>query len=187
MKLFDEMPYLENETLVLHEMSLNDAKALKEFASDPAVYWYLPTFLYEQKYEDTEEVIRRMRKECFETKESILLGVYLKKDPDRLIGIGEIYAYDEKKNKASIGCRLAKAFWHKGIAFQVVTLLKEYLDQTIGIRTITGHIMSCNIGSAKVTEKAGFLKQYEGLWEDWGREGPVLVDKYVYKNLDHPK
>jgi len=38
MKLFDEMPYLENETLVLHEMSLSDAKALKEFASDPAVY-----------------------------------------------------------------------------------------------------------------------------------------------------
>ena len=184
MKLFDEMPYLENETIVLHEIRMEDAKALKELASDPAVYWYLPTFLYEQKYEDTEEVIRRMKEECFDTKDSILLGVYLKDDPDRLIGIGEIYAYDEAKNKASIGCRLARAYWHKGIALQAAMLLKEYLIQTIGIRTITGHIMCCNTGSAKVAEKAGFSKRFERLWEDWGREGPVLVDKYVYKKSE---
>lgn len=184
MKLFEEMPYLENDEIILREMQIENAPELKALASDPAVYTYLPTFLYEQKYEDAEEVIRRMRKECFETKQSILLGVFRKADPDHLIGIGEIYAYDEAKNKASIGCRLAQEAWHKGIAVQVVTLLKNYLIEEIGIRTITAHIMTHNIASARITERGGLKKRFPDLWEDWGREGPVLTDKYVWKRTD---
>lgn len=187
MKLFDEMPYLENDTLLMREMKAEDAKDLAALAHDPAVYIYLPTFLYEQKYADAEEVIRRMHEECFLTKDSILLGIFLKSDPEKMIGIGELYAYDEAKNKASIGCRLAKEYWHKGIAVQCVKLLKDYLIQKINIRTITAHIMTHNTASEKITEKAGFQKQFSNLWEDWGREGPVLVDKYVYKNPDAPK
>lgn len=187
MKLFEEMPYLENELLVLREMAEADAAQLAKIADDPKVYIYLPTFLYEQKYPDKREAIARMRKECFETKESILLGVYLKSDPDTMIGIAEIYAYDEGKNKASIGCRLNREYWHKGIAIQVISLLMDYLDNVIKIRTITGHVMVHNIASAKSAEKAGLVKQYSDLWEDWGKEGPVLINKYVYKNPDHPK
>ena len=181
MKLFDEMPYLENETVFLREMRPLDAKALEAIAADPAVYTYLPTFLYEQKYADAEEVIRRMHEECFLTKESILLGVFRKSDPSSMIGIGEIYAYDEAKNKASLGCRLAKEAWHQGIALEVLKLLIDYLTKDIQIRTITGHVMVHNIASGKVAEKAGLEKKFEGIWEDWGREGPVLVDKYVWK------
>ena len=107
---------------------------------------------------------------------------FLKDNPSIMIGIGELYAYDEKKNKASIGCRLAKDYWYKGLALQAVLLLKNYLEQVIHIRTITAHIMTHNLASEKVTEKAGFEKKFPGLWEDWGREGPVLVDKYVWKN-----
>lgn len=182
MKLFEEMPYLENERIILRAMQSPDAKDLQALANDPAVYVYLPTFLYEQKYADAGEAIRRMHEECFLAKESILLGVFLKEEPSKLIGIGEIYAYDEAKNKASLGCRLAKAYWHKGIALDVVSLLIDYLTDVIKIRTITGHVMTHNIASGKVAEKAGLKKTFEGIWEDWGREGPVLVDKYVLKN-----
>lgn len=187
MKLFDEMPCLENETIILKEMTLKDADALGRIAKDPAVYAYLPTFLFEQKYPDPEEVIRRMRKECFDTKDTILLGIFRKEDPEEMIGIGEIYAYDEKKNKASIGCRLAKAYWYQGYAVSCVNLLKDYLDQEIGIRTITLHVMVHNHASGKASEKAGFLKTFPDIWEDWGREGPVLTDKYIYRNPSHPK
>ena len=46
--------------------------------------------------------------------------------------------------------------------------------------------MRHNIASAKVAEKIGLVNLYPGIWEDWGREGPVLVDKYIYKNYDNP-
>jgi len=180
MKLFEEMPYLENEQIVLKEMTLEDAPALGRIASDRRVYVYLPTFLYEQKYADPAEAIKRMRQECFETRQSVLLGIFLKDDLHEMAGIAEIYAYDEKKRKASIGVRLAQAFWHREIALQAERLLLSYLEQA-GIRTVTGHVMKHNHASACIAEKAGFVVKYPDLWEDWGREGPVLTDKYVYR------
>ena len=187
MKLFEEMPYLEDDCIILKEMTQTDAPALEKIASSRAVYTYLPTFLYEQKYQDKKLAIDRIKQECFLTKESILLGIFLKEDPTQMIGIAEIYAYDEQKNKASIGARLHEDYWYKGIAARVVTLLKDYLDKEIGIRTITTHIMSHNHASERVVEKLGFEKKFPGLWDDWGKEGPVLTDKYVYKKYDHPK
>ena len=52
MKLFEEYPYIEDERIVLKKMTLDDADALAEFAGTEKVYRYLPTFLYEQKYQD---------------------------------------------------------------------------------------------------------------------------------------
>ena len=179
MKLFEEMPYLENDFLILREMQEEDAPALGKLASDRKVYVYLPTFLYEQKYKDPLEVIRKMRGECFDTRDSIMLGIYLKENPRVLTGIAEIYAYDERKMKASIGIRLAQEYWHRGIALPAELLLLDYL-KSVGIRKVTGHIMRHNIASATIVQKIGFINKYPGLWEDWGRGGPVLVDKYLY-------
>lgn len=210
MKLFDEMPYLENERMVLREMTAEDAPALARVAKDPKVYVYLPTFLYEQKYEDAHEAIKNMYRECFLTKDSIMLGIFLKEKPgeaadseghpgetaggtrhpgeaaggaehlSEMAGIAEIYAYDERKKKASIGIRLAQAYWYRGIAVPAEKLLMDYLKEC-GIRTVTAHIMVHNEASARTVQKLGFENKFPRLWEDWGREGPVLVDKYVYK------
>ena len=75
MKLFDEIPTLENGRLMLHRLSDADAEELRAFAHDGSVYRYLPTFLYEQKYEDPHLVIRKLYAECFQAKESLILGV----------------------------------------------------------------------------------------------------------------
>ena len=187
MKLFDEMPYLENERLILREMTIADAGCLGKISMDPKVYIYLPTFLYEQKYSDPSAVIAHMREECFLTKQSVFLGIFQKQDPETMTGIAEIYAYDEQKNKASIGYRLARAYWHQGIALDTAAMLKEYLDQQMKIRTITAHVMRHNQASAAILQKLGFENRFPDIWEDWGKEGPVLTDKYVYKNLQHPK
>lgn len=77
MKLFDEYPFLTDGIILLRKIVLSDAEALQALRTDQEVYRYLPTFLYEQKYEDVYEVIGRMDEECFRTKESILLAVCL--------------------------------------------------------------------------------------------------------------
>lgn len=186
-KLFEEMPVLQNDRIIMREMTLSDAPALGDLINDRAVYAYLPTFLYEQQFHDPAEAIRRMRTECFDTEESILLGVFQKHHPGEMTGIAEIYAYDPKKNKASVGCRLRRRYWRQGIASEAVKLLMEYLKNDIQIRTITAHVMVHNDGSRRVVEKLGFVNQFPDLWEDWGREGPVLIHKYVCKYPENPK
>lgn len=185
MKLFEEYPDLTGERIRIRHMAAEDAPALQRLAENRNVYRYLPTFLYEQKYEDKAEVIARMDEECFRTKDAILLGIYLKPDEGAgqapMIGIAEIYNYEEKKGKASIGCRLDEPYWGKGLAAETVGLLKDYLMSCEDIRTITAHVMRDNIASAKSVEKNGFLNKYPGLWGDWGLDDLCFTDKFVFK------
>ena len=71
--LFSSPPVLQGRTLVLRPLVLSDAGDLERLTRQEAVYRYLPTFLFEQKYEATE-VIRRLYDEGLE--ESLILGVF---------------------------------------------------------------------------------------------------------------
>ena len=184
MELFKEYPRLENEQVLLRRMTIDDAPALQAFKDNKEVSRYLPTFLYEQKYEDAREVIERMDEECFRTKESILLAVCLADQPDILCGIAEIYAWEPWRRKASIGYRLRREYWGRGIATAVARLLKEYLFRTVYLNTVTAHVMSANRASAAVLIKAGFPERYSNVVEDWGLGVPVLVAKYVLKEAE---
>ena len=72
-KLFSEIPYLESDRIVIKQLTEKDERFLKELTESKTVYRYLPTFLFEQRYEDKKYVIRKMYTECFEAKESIIL------------------------------------------------------------------------------------------------------------------
>ena len=51
-KLFSEIPYIKSGRLVLRKIEETDAVGLAELAHSPNVYRYLPTFLFERKYEE---------------------------------------------------------------------------------------------------------------------------------------
>ena len=181
MKLFEEYPHLENSAVILRKMTRDDIPSFAALTEDEEVKKTLPTFLYEQKYADKGEMLERMDEECFNSRESLFLGIYLTDDPDRLVGIAEVYNYEENKSKASVGCRLARRAWGQGIAPQVLELMKRYLLEDIGLETLTAHILRENTSSARVAGKCGFVCKYPGLWEDWGRADLQLTDKYVFK------
>ena len=178
--LFNEYPVLEDDLIILHRMTDDDAEALSKMCSQPEVYLYVPTFLYELKYEDKHEVLAKMDEECFETKESLFLGVYLK-ETGEFTGIAEFYAYEPERRKCSIGIRFMKEFWGRGLATRTEKLMIRYLLEKANMRIITAHVMQVNKPSAAVQLKCGFEKRYTDIWEDWGFEEPVLIDKYVIK------
>lgn len=180
-ELFDEVPRIGGDRILLREMTEGDVASLEELCQSEAVYRHEPTFLYEQRYDDKALVISRMREECLDTHESLLLAICLRDAPDDMLGIAEVYAYEERKPKASIGYRLVERAWGRGIATEVANLLKRYLIDRVGMRTITAHVLPANGASARVLEKCGFRRLFSGVPEDWGYGELVLVDKWVYK------
>ena len=72
-KFFTEIPCIEGPRLILKQVEEQDAEALAEMTQNPNVYRLLPTFLFEKKYADAREVIRRLYDEAF--RESIILGI----------------------------------------------------------------------------------------------------------------
>ena len=180
-RIFGQLPQLEGQRVLLREMVPADAPALGALASDDEIYRLEPTFLYERKYADPAEVIARLRAECLDTRESLLWAVCLRSQPDQLVGIGEAYGLEPQKPKMSIGYRLRRPWWGQGIATEVAGLLRDYLRDECGMRTITAHVLPDNLGSARVLEKNGFRRLFSNIPEDWGWDELVPVDKWVYK------
>lgn len=176
-KLFDEIPRLENEYILLRKLKDGDADALREMTQSTSVYQYLPTFLYEQKYEDLHMVIRRLYEDCFKEKESLILGVFIKEGM-QFCGLAEFYGFKDSLHKTCIGYRFSEQYWGKGIASQVVGLMVDYLYSRTDIEIITASTMIENHASARVLEKNGFLITASAVPEDWGYSEPTIVDKW---------
>ena len=67
-RLFSEIPDIETEILVLRKIEETDEGSLSELVHSQNVYRYLPTFLFEHKYENIHDVIRHLYNECFRDK-----------------------------------------------------------------------------------------------------------------------
>lgn len=173
-KLFSEIPTLQEGDLLLRPLEPDDAGSLQELVDSPAVYRYLPTFLFEKKYDDTGYVIRHLYEECLQ--ESIILGVFFDND---FCGLAEMYGYREKYHKVSVGYRLLERKWGQGIATRALKLMIGYLYGQTDIEIITASTMVENKASANVLRKNGFELIVSGTDEDWGYEKPTVTDKWI--------
>ena len=173
-KLFSEIPCLESPRLVLKQLADEHAQDLYELAHSERVYRYLPTFLFEQKYDDIHYVIRRLYDECF--RESIILGVF---EEDRFCGLAEMYGYRDPIHKISVGYRLLERCWGRGIATEALGLMIHYLYDETDIEIITASTMVENQASAAVLRKNRFDLVSSGVGEDWGYDQPTIADKWI--------
>ncbi len=173
-KLFSEIPSLTDGRITLRRLTGADAGSLQRLADCPAVYRYLPTFLFEQKYRDARTVISRLYDECLE--ESLILGVFLQ---DSFCGLAEMYGYRDEIHKISVGYRFLPEFWGQGIATAALHLMIDYLYQETDIEIITASTMLENRASARVLEKNGFDLVSSGVGEDWGYEALTPADKWI--------
>ena len=116
-----------------------------------------------------------------EKKLSLHLGIYLKNEPENLVGIAEFYNYDADRRKVSIGIRLDSGHWGCGIAKSAIGLMLNYALNKTDIKRLTAHIMSANVRSAAAVKSLGFRIRSADTFEDWGFEEPVLVNKFIYE------
>ena len=173
-KLFSEIPFIQNDRLTLKRLTEADADALQEMVSSDVVYKYLPTFLFERKYDDIDEVIRHLYDECW--KESIILGIFC---DEKFCGLAEMYGFRDEYHKISVGYRLSERFWGRGIATEALSMMVDYLYRETDIEIITASTMVENIASACVLKKNGFELVVHGVEEDWGYDTPTVVDKWI--------
>ena len=176
-KLFDEIPRLEDDRIVLRGLERADGEALYALSHSARVYRYLPTFLFEQKYEDPCTVIDRLYTDCFQAKESLILGIFLK-DGGAFCGLAEFYGFKDALHKTCVGYRLAEHSWGRGIATATVALMVDYLFGRTDIEIITASTMIENRASARVLEKNGFIQTAAAVPEDWGYPQPTIADKW---------
>ena len=174
-ELFDPIPIIESERLVMRKLTPADADDLKAMVCNDNIYRYAPAFLFERKYKDIHEVMDKLYTECLE--DSLILGVFL--NSGEFCGLAEFYGYSETLHKISIGYRSNETVWGKGIATEAVELMLGYLDANTEITTVTASTLTENKAAAGVLRKTGFQLVESGIPEDWGYEEPLPADKWV--------
>lgn len=180
-KLFDTFPYLENDKVIIGKMESNDVAALSEISNNDNVYKYIPPFLYKKSNKVLETAIKNLGGKDFENKKYIIAGIYLKDNPNRLVGLAEMFDYKKRENKITVGYRLNEDYWNKKIATNVLKLMVEYLVNEVNITTLQAFVMPENVYSSKVLLNNKFVKEDFTLQEkNWGGQEIVTVDVYTY-------
>lgn len=178
--LFDAFPDLRNERIHIRQMCESDVDALMAITENPNVYRYISPFLFQKSRNVLLTAIRNLNGRDFEKKKLIIAGIYLPEEPEKLIGLAEMFDYMKRANTLTIGYRLNEGYWNKGVATNTVALMTDYLLNTIGIQTLQAFVMPQNIASAKVLLKNGYILQEETVkGENWG--GQETVELAVYK------
>mgnify|MGYP000952631903 CR=1 FL=1 len=180
-ELFSTFPYLKNDKIIIRKMTESDVEALAEISNNENVYKYIPPFLYKKSNNFLLSAIRNIGGRDFEKNKMIIAGIYVNENPNRLVGLAEMFDYKKRANTITIGYRINEVFWNQGIATNAVELMIEYLSKEIGINSIQAFVMSNNKYSGKVLLKNGFQKEdYVMQEKNWGGQEVVDVDVYTY-------
>ncbi|WFR55628.1 GNAT family protein [Anaerocolumna sp. AGMB13025] len=182
MELYEQFPHIYNEKIIVKKMIEDDLDNLFEITNNDNVYKYIPLFLYKKSKGNLLAAIRNLGNRDFDKKKCIIAGVYLCNNPDKLIGMAEMFNYKKRDEKITIGYRINELYWHQGIATNIVDLLTKYLSDEIGIKNIQAFVMPNNIYSSKALLRNGFQKENYFMEEkNWGGQDIVDVEVYTYR------
>lgn len=163
--LFDSFPNLETERLVLRQETVEDALAVLQVLSDPAVTKFhdLDTFT---KIEEAIALIQR-RRERFESGRGIRWGIALKQDNNLIGSCGLMW--NQQLHSAEVGYELASAFWRQGMMTEALKSILKFSFQEVNLQFVVAEVMLGNIASKKLLEKLGFqnqgVLQQQGFWK----------------------
>lgn len=178
--LYDEFPFIISNKIILRKIVKSDLDDIYEIYSNKNLFKYSP-IMYTNNKNTVANMIGHFERDFLKRK-CIFLGICLNNDPNKIVGIFEIFDYTKNINAITIGYRLNENYWGKGVASESVKAVTRYLFDDIGLNRIQAFVMPENVKSQNVLQRNGFIR--EGLIRQghiWKRQG--LVDLYIYSLL----
>jgi [ribosomal protein S5]-alanine N-acetyltransferase len=172
---------MDTERLIIREFGAEDFDSVHLYASKPEVTKYLPfgpnsekeTRMFLQKAMDYK---RQNPRNDYE------FAVVLKKD-NTLIGGCGIYITDTSNKEGSIGYCFDNQFWRNGYASESANALIRFGFESLKLHRIFATCHPENIGSAKVLERVGMVK--EGCLREHKFQKGKWRDSFIFSILDH--
>lgn len=181
--LFSKFPFIETSEITLRKIEKTDLDNLYSIYSNENLFKYRPGLVKKNK-STVENMISHFER-YFGKNKTIFLGICNNKDLKRIIGIAEIFDFDETVNMVTIGYTLNEDYWGQGFATKTVKALLNYLFNTIGVNRVQAFVMPSNIKSKNVLERNRFLK--EGTIRQgtaWTGKGVIDLDLYSFLKSD---
>ncbi|MCC9043322.1 GNAT family N-acetyltransferase [Myroides sp. M-43] len=176
---FKIFPVLETGRLVLRKADLNDANEMYAMRSDAKVMQYIPRPLSTDVSEAVDYI--NSLEERMVAKECINWAITLKENGEMIGTIG-FYRMKLEHYRAEAGYMLLPTYHGKGYVAEALNRIVKFGFSEMGLHSIEALIDPDNIGSMKVLEKCGFVKEAH-FKENEFYDGKFL-DTLVYSRLE---
>jgi [ribosomal protein S5]-alanine N-acetyltransferase len=164
---------LKLQRCTLRDWRLDDVESLAKHANNRRVSINLrDRFPYPYRIEDARNFIERAINDRQEKSHCIEI------DGFAVGGIGITIGEDVYRLSAEMGYWLAEEFWGQGIMSEVVPAFVNYCFEKFSLKRIYATTYSNNVASARVLEKAGFLR--EGLLRKNVIKDGQILDSLLY-------
>ena len=163
---------LRTERLTLRPFRLEDADDVFEYASDDKWLRHLPRVSQPYTRKAAEEFVARQLLTSWETDPvfAIVLGGK---------GVGSIgFRVDQKNEIASVGYRIAREHWGKGLMPEAAKAVIGWAFREYGLAKVYTWTDSTNTQSQRVMEKLGMTR--EGVLRSHGKGRDGRVDQVHY-------
>ena len=147
-------PIIETECLVLRPVTLDDAEAMFEYASNKENTRY--TFPTNQSLEETKNNIAQF----YLANPLGRWGIELKSTGE-FIGTIDLHKIDTVLKKAAIGYIINQKYWNQGLTTEANRAVIELAFEKIGMNKLTALHDKDNPASGKVMEKSGMRFSHE--------------------------
>ena len=151
---FSKYPTIETERLLLRPVTLDDAEAMFEYASDRENTRY--TFPTNQSLEETKNNIAQF----YLANPLGRWGIELKSN-GQFIGTIDLHKIDPILKKAAIGYIINKKYWNQGLTTEANRAVIELAFEKIGMNKLSALHDKDNPASGKVMEKSGMRFSHE--------------------------
>ena len=174
-------PIIETERLVLRPVTLDDAEAMFEYASDKENTRY--TFPTNQSLEETKNNIAQF----YLANPLGRWGIELKSTGE-FIGTIDLLKLDTVLKKATIGYIINQKYWNQGLTTEANRAVIELAFEKIGMNKLDAFHDKDNPASGKVMEKSGMRFSHEEPYArmDKNESGRIVTDvHYVLTKEDY--
>lgn len=175
------LDYIETERLIIREFNEGDFKSIHTYASKPEVTRYLPFGPNSEM--DTQLFLEKvMNYKLQNPRCDYEFAVVLKKN-NTLIGGCGIHVTNIGNKEGSIGYCFDNQFWGNGYASESANAIINFGFHKLNLHRVFGTCHPDNIGSAKVMEKVGMIK--EGCLREHKLQKGKWRDSFIYSILDY--
>ncbi len=172
-RIFNNLPKLETERLLLRKLRYKDVQDIYDYAHDEEVAQFVMWDAHHSELETLEFL--NVVISLYNKNEPAPWGIELK-ETKRIIGTIGFVSLESEHNKAEVGYTLAKRYWNKGLMTEALKKVIEFGFEKMKLNRIEARCIKENEQSIKVLLKVGMKE-----------EGTLRQFLYVKKNFQDIK
>ncbi|MGN1432858.1 MAG: GNAT family N-acetyltransferase [Ruminococcus sp.] len=166
---------IETERLIIAEFDMSMANSVHLNSLDEDNRRFVPDEVFETVEEAAETVEFLMN--CYKTGNGPLVYPVLLKDGTN---IGYVQAVPFENGTWEIGYHIGADYTKKGYATEAVKAFLPVIMKQLDLNEMTGVCLADNLASAKVMERCGFVKTFEGVGNYQGEQRRIC--RYIFNH-----